>query len=82
MAFDLSPLTATVTKVTSVDASAKAMIDGIAQRIKDAVDAATANGATAEELQPLADLVTAMGAESDALAASIAANTPAAVRRG
>lgn len=75
---DLTPLVNTVTRVTTVDGSAKAMIDGIQQKVADAVAAATANGATAAELQPLSDLITSMGTTSDALAASIAANTPAA----
>jgi len=78
MAFDLTPLSTEITEATTVMGSAKALIDGIAQRITDAVAQATANGATAAELQPVVDLGTALKAGSDALQASVAANTVAA----
>jgi len=78
MAFDLGPLTAEITEATTVMGSAKAFIDGVAQKIADAVAAATANGATAAELQPVTDLGVALKAQSDALQASVVANTSAA----
>lgn len=74
----IAALTAQVTKATTVEKSAQTLIEGIAQRIADAVAAALANGATAEQLQPVADLGTALDAESDALQTAITANTPAA----
>lgn len=64
-----------VTKATTVEKSAEALINGIKQRIDDAVAAAIANGATAEELQPVSDLSNALDAESDALQAAVDANT-------
>ncbi len=69
---------AIVTKATTVATSAEALVNGFAQRLKDATDAAVANGATAEEVQPLTDLSAALDAESDRLAAAVTANTPAA----
>lgn len=72
----IDDLTAQITAATTVQASAKTLIDGIAQRVSDAVAAAIANGATAEELAPVAALGTALSGESDALQASITANTP------
>lgn len=60
------------------ESSAVTVLNGIAARIQTAVDAALANGATAAELQPVTDEVTALKASSDALSAAIVANTPAA----
>jgi len=74
-------LTAEVTAVTSVDASALAFVQGVPALIAAAVAAAGANGATAAELQPLTDLGNALKAQSDQLAAAITANTPAARRK-
>ena len=44
----LAKLDAEVTKATTVMASAVALIKGIAARVQAAVDAAVANGATAD----------------------------------
>ena len=74
----LTDLSAQVTKATSVESSAEALITGIAGRVQQAVDAALANGATEAELAPVADLGKALDTESDSLAAAVAANTPAA----
>ena len=74
----LTDLTAEITNATTVEQSATTLINGIAQRIADAVAAAIANGATAEELAPVADLGKTLQAQSDALQAAITANTPAA----
>ena len=74
----IAALTAEVNKAVTVEKSAKALIDGFNDRLKSAVDAALANGATAEELQPLTDLGTALDGASDDLATSVTANTPAA----
>ena len=71
----LDALKAQVTKTTDVMQSAKVLIDGFAARLQAAVDAAVANGATAEELAPVQAEVDALSSESDALAGSVAANT-------
>lgn len=73
----LADLTNEITNATSVEASATALINGIADRIARAVSDAIANGATAEELAPVADLGTQLKAQSDALQAAVTANTPA-----
>ncbi len=74
----LDALSAQVTRATTVETSAVALIGGIVQRIADAVAAAIANGATAAEIQPVADLGTALDAETTTLQDAITANTPAA----
>lgn len=57
--------------------SAVVLINGIAQMVADAVTAAIANGATAAELQPVADVSVTLKVKSDALALAIQNNTPA-----
>jgi len=74
----LQTLSDQVAATTSVEASAKTLIDGFGARLQAAVDAALANGATAAELQPVQAEVDALKTASDDLAASVAANTPAA----
>lgn len=74
----LQELADQVAVTKQVDAAAVALINGIAARQQAAVDAAIANGATAEQLAPVQAEVDAMKASSDALAAAITANTPAA----
>lgn len=74
----LDALATQVKASTDAEASAVTVLNGIAARIAAAVAAATANGATADELQPVTDEVTALKASSDALAAAVVANTPAA----
>lgn len=73
MPADLQPLIDKITAIEGVDDSAIAFIGGFADRMQAAVDAALANGATAEQLVPVSDLVTEAKAKSDALAAAIAA---------
>lgn len=63
---------------TNIITSATAFINGSADRTQAAVDAALANGATAEQLQPVIDVIAEQRAAADQLAAAIAANTPAA----
>ena len=63
----LADLQAAVTKTEEVEASAVALINGIAGRIQAAVDAAIANGATAEELKPVTDEVAALNAHIEQL---------------
>jgi hypothetical protein len=74
----LDELKQEVTDTVGVMESAKVFIDGSNARMQTAVDSALANGATAEQLAPVTDEIAAMKAERDALAASIAANSPAA----
>lgn len=56
--------------------SAVTLINGIRTMIADAVTQALANGATAAELAPVIDALTAIKGKTDALAAAIVANTP------
>lgn len=72
----LDALAAQVKVNTDVEASAEILINGMADRIAAAVQAAIANGATAEELAPVSDEVAAMKAGADRLAAAVKANTP------
>jgi hypothetical protein len=74
----LEDLKTKISNATTVEDSAKQLIDGFGQRLSDAVAQAQANGATPEELAPVTDLATALQTESDALQASVVANTPAA----
>ena len=70
----LDDLKAQVEATIAVEKSAVVLINGIAQRISDAVAAAIANGATAEQLAPVTDEVAALKAQNDELAAAVAAN--------
>lgn len=71
----LDAIAAAVTKATTVESSATTLINGFAQRLQDAIAAALANGATAEELAPVQAEADALSASADALAAAVAANT-------
>lgn len=74
----LAALDAEVTRATTIQASAAALIRGIAGRIQTAVDAALANGATAEQLAPVSAEVDALKASSSDLEAAVSENTSAA----
>lgn len=74
----LDALTAAVNEAVTVEASAVALINGVSARIQAAVDAALANGATAEQLAPVQTEADALVASAAALSAAVAANTPAA----
>ena len=74
----LDALLAVITNATTVEDSAAAFINGVPALIQAAKDAALANGATEAELAPFAALKDDLQAKSDALAAAIVANTPAA----
>lgn len=68
----------TIDQITATDNvidSATLLINSIGKLVSDAVSAALANGATAAELAPVSDVVTALKQKSDALAAAVAANT-------
>jgi len=73
----LTDLASEITNATSVQASATILINGISQRIADAVSAAISNGATAEELKPVSDLGIQLQQQTDALNSAVIANTPA-----
>ncbi len=70
----LDDLTAAVAKTEGAEDSAIAFIQGVPALIQAAVDKALANGATAAELAPFAQLSTDMSAKADAIGAAIAAN--------
>lgn len=73
----LDALAAQVKANTDAEASAVVVLNGLAARIDAAVAKALANGATAAELQPVSDEVSALKSSADALSAAIVANTPA-----
>lgn len=72
MAADFSALEAEVSRLTDVNASAIALLNGIQARIEAAVtaDNLADNSATAQ-------LATALGQQTDALAEAVTNNTPA-----
>lgn len=74
----ITALQASVTAESAVIDSAVTLIGGIQGQIQAAVAAALAAGATPAELQSLTDLGAAIDAKKTALAAAVAANTPAA----
>ncbi len=70
----ISDAIAAIEKAKGAENSATVLINSIAGRIQTAVDAAIANGATAAELAPVQDEINTLNAQSDALAAAVAAN--------
>lgn len=74
----IDDLVTEVSEEVTIMAKAKTLIDGFADRLKAAVDASLANGATAEQLVPLTKLKSDLDSSGNDLAASVAANTPAA----
>lgn len=70
----LAELVDAVNKTLTVEASATTFINGFTARLKAAVDAAIANGATEAQLQPIHDEIAAMQTAADALSAAIANN--------
>lgn len=75
MPADLSPLIAEIKVIEDAEDAAIAYINGNATRLQAAVDAALANGATAEQLAPVQAEVDASKAKADAIGAAIVANT-------
>jgi hypothetical protein len=73
MAADFSELEAKVTALEGVVPSAVALLNGIQQEILDAVAADNL-----DDNSHTAQLAARVGAQSDALASAVAANTPAA----
>lgn len=77
MSADLSQEIEAITAAVTVIDSAIVLVRSIPDLIATAVAAAVENGATAEQLQPLSDLADSLNAKAEALAAAVAANTPA-----
>lgn len=71
---EVAQLQTDVTALRGVEDSAIALINGIAQKIADAVAAALAAGATPAQLQAVSDLSTAVKTDATDLAAAVAAN--------
>ena len=76
MAKSVDDLVASVAAEDAVVDSAVLLLNGITQRIADAIAAALAGGATAAELAPLTTLNADIQAKTAALSAAVAANTP------
>lgn len=76
LADNITQLQADVAQLTTVDASAEALINGFAAQLVAAVAAAQAAGASPAQLQALTDLSTAIETQSSGLAAAVSANTP------
>ncbi len=74
MAANLQPLIDSITKTKGTLASVKVYLEGEPARHQAAIDAAIANGATAEQLKPVQDLVDSLSTDQDAILAAIAAN--------
>ncbi len=72
----LDKLKAEVADDVTVMASATTLINGIAARVQTAVDAALANGATADQLKPVTDEINMLHKGSADLSAAVLANTP------
>jgi hypothetical protein len=72
----LADLDAEVTRATSVQAAAAALLRGITGRLDAAVAAAIANGATEAELAPVTAEVAALRSSTDDLTAAVLENTP------
>lgn len=75
---EIAALTVQVTNDTSVEASATTMIAGFSAQLAAAIAAAQAAGATPDQLASLTALGGDLDTGSAALAAAVAANTPAA----
>lgn len=72
----IADLQAKVAEQTAVDQSAVVLIGGLSQQLKDAI--ANAGTDPAAAIQSVRDVIGQMDANDQALAASVAANTPAA----
>ena len=70
----IGTLTTEITETIGVVKSATVLVNGFQARLDSAVAAALANGATEAELQPFTDLSAGLDAETNALAAAVAAH--------
>lgn len=77
MAADLTPVINEMTEDETVMDGATTFINSVPGLMQAAVSAAVSNGATADQLQPVSDLATALAAKRAALLAALTANTPA-----
>lgn len=68
----------TVSRATTIVTSAAALIRGFNDRLRAAVEAALANGATAEELAPVQAEIDAFDVAAGELASAVSENTPSA----
>ena len=75
---DITALQAEVAADTVAENAAIKLINGIQAQIETAVAAANAAGATPAQLKAITDLGATLTANTTALAAAVAANTPAA----
>ena len=71
----IADLTAQVAQNTSVEQSAAALIEGLAQKL---IDALSAGGDSAQQVVQIEQIAQQLKASSAALSAAITANTPAA----
>ncbi len=74
----IDDLVAQATVNESAEDSAVIVLNGIQARIDAAVQSALAAGATADQLAAVTQVSADLKAHADALAAAVAANTPAA----
>ena len=74
----IAALTTSVAAMTAVDTSVIALLNGFSAQLTAAVADALAKGASPAQLAGLTDLNTAIGSQTTAMAAAVAANTPAA----
>jgi len=74
----IDDLVAQATVNESVEDSAVIVLNGLQARIDAAVQAALAGGATADQLSAVTQISTDLKSHADAMAAAVAANTPAA----
>jgi hypothetical protein len=74
----LSDLGDQVNATTTVEASAKALIDGQAAQLADVKAQLKAAGVSDVQMQSLSNYIGSLKSASDDLAADVAANTPAA----
>ncbi len=72
----ITQLQSDVTALQTIDASAIALINGIAAQVTAAVQAALAAGATPAELSAMSALDASLQANAAGLAAAVTANTP------
>ena len=78
MALDLSALTAAVEAETTVVTSAITLLNGLSGNLEAVKAELLAKGITEADLQSLTDVTTSITSTTDALAAAVVANTPAA----
>jgi 3-oxoacyl-ACP reductase-like protein len=74
----ISALQGDVAALTAVDTSAVALLSGLSTQLAAAIQAAKDAGMTDEQAAELDSLHSAITGQTDALAAAVSANTPAA----